>query len=402
MYVNIDVTAVSGCNISSNIYRATGTCTGLTQVSCLFGAPLDDLHNLTGLTVGGLYYVQVCYPVGGACGNAGSAQYCIEVGIPDIPCNTCSDPCGTAQGFSITPSIPEVIADCGTSPFRPPLQPGSLNRYCYDFTATNTTVSFNVIITSNCPASGNVTSFAWDLYNDPACGTAIQTGVLPDLTFNGLTIGNSYVFCYTFNVPAVCAHAQHCPYFVGATTPLPVTWLDIEATVQENGKVGVAWSTASEQNNDHFTVERSMDALSFEAIGRVDGQGDSFTTTHYFFLDHFPHRGVSYYRVKQTDRDGSYDYSRTVPVVNAPPATSLIVSPNPVKDDAILTIAMGSANTLTLEIRDARGRIVHMRPMYLYAGVHSVPLDIRPLAEGIYLISIVSQNERRSLRFIKE
>jgi hypothetical protein len=401
MYVNIDVTAVSGCQISSNVYRATGACTG-TQVSCVFGAPLDDLHNLTGLTVGDLYYVQVCYPVGGPCGNTGSAQFCIDVGIPDVPCNTCSGPCGTAQGFPTPPTIPDVVADCETAPFAPPLQPGAPQRFCYDFFATATTVNFNVIITSDCPAGGNVTNFSWELYNDPACGAAIQSGVLPNLTFNGLTIGNAYVFCYTFNVPSVCTHTQHCPYFVGATTPLPVTWLDVDATLEGMSKVLVSWSTASERNNDHFSIERSLDALSFETIGRVDGQGDSFVTSHYFFLDRDPHTGVSYYRVKQTDRDGSYEHSRTVSVEYTPPHSTFIVSPNPVQGDGILTLDMGSEAIVTLEMRDAAGRMVQTRPLQLTAGTNSFPLGIGTLAEGMYLLSIVSRDERRSLRVIKE
>jgi hypothetical protein len=263
-------------------------------------------------------------------------------------------------------------------------------------------VNFNVIITSDCPAGGNVTNFSWELYNDPACGAAIQAGVLPNLTFNGLTIGNAYVFCYTFNVPNVCTHTQHCPYFVGATTPLPVTWLDIDATAQDNGMIGVSWSTASERNNDHFSIERSLDALSFETIGRLDGQGDSFVTSHYFFLDHDPHPGVSYYRVKQMDRDGSYDHSRTVSVESTPPNSSFIVSPNPVQGDGILTLDMRSETSVTMEMRDAAGRIVQTRPLQLTSGTNSIPMGTGPLAEGMYLLSIFSQDERRSLRFIKE
>ncbi len=64
MFVNIDVTATAGCHISSNVYEATGPCLG-TEISCQAGAPLDDLHSLTGLTIGTTYYVQVCYGPGG-------------------------------------------------------------------------------------------------------------------------------------------------------------------------------------------------------------------------------------------------------------------------------------------------------------------------------------------------
>ncbi|MDQ3101901.1 MAG: hypothetical protein M3R08_10985, partial [Bacteroidota bacterium] len=271
MYVNIGITATSGCHISSNVYRATGPCV-FTQISCLSGAPLDDMHSLTGLMIGSLYYIQVCYAPGGPCGNGGSAQYCVEAGIPDPPCNTCAGPCGTAAGYSTTPTVAQVVADCETSPLVPPLQPGSSNTFCYNFTATNSTVNFNVIITSNC-ANGNVTALTWSLYNYPSCGAVIQTGTLAGLTFNGLTVGNGYVFCYTFTVPANCTHSQHCPYFVGATTPLPITWIGIDAKPTVDHDVLVEWSTASESNNDHFTIERSLDGTEFEGIGRVGAAG---------------------------------------------------------------------------------------------------------------------------------
>ena len=104
MYVQIEVTSTSGCHISSNVYEATAPCVG-TEISCLSGAPLDDVHSLTGLTVGTTYYVQICYSPGGPCGRNGSAEYCISVGEPDPPCDLCSTPCGTAQGFTSAPTV---------------------------------------------------------------------------------------------------------------------------------------------------------------------------------------------------------------------------------------------------------------------------------------------------------
>ena len=176
MFVSIIITTFSGCHISSNVYESTGPCAGLVEISCLSGTPLDDLHALTGLSIGSTYYIQVCYPPGGPCGNGGSAEYCINVGIPDPPCNLCTIPCGTASGYSSNPTVQQVVDDCVTAPFVPELQPSSTHTFCYNLQATDVSVDFNVIITSDCGA-GNVVNMTWELY-DITCGSAIQTGTL--------------------------------------------------------------------------------------------------------------------------------------------------------------------------------------------------------------------------------
>jgi hypothetical protein len=130
------------------------------------------------------------------------------------PCPTCASPCGDALGYPTAPSIATVVADCDTDELSPPLAPGTTHTFCNSFTATNTTVNFNVVITSNC-GGGNVTNFSWQLFNQ-TCGTPIQSGNLSNLTFSSLVVGQNYVFCYSFTVPNNCSHTQHCPYFIGA------------------------------------------------------------------------------------------------------------------------------------------------------------------------------------------
>lgn len=145
-------------------------------------------------------------------------------------CPSCENPCGDALGYATPPTVQQVVDDCDNDDFIPPLASNSLNTFCNSFTATATSVDFNVIITSDCGA-GNVTNFSWQLY-DITCGAPIQTGSLASLTFSPVTPGNSYVFCYTFNVPFGCTHSLHCPYFVGATVdPCPTASISYPNTV---------------------------------------------------------------------------------------------------------------------------------------------------------------------------
>jgi hypothetical protein len=99
----------------------------------------------------------------------------------------------------------------------------------------------------------------------------------------------------------------------GIDNPLPIDLLSFTAKYQD-GKVLLNWATGSEINNDYFTLERSRDAVSAEIIGFVDGAGNSSQTLHYEFIDHDPLPGISYYRLKQTDYDGSFEYSQWVAV----------------------------------------------------------------------------------------
>ncbi len=401
MYVNINVTNTPGCYIASNVYAATGVCVG-TEISCLAaGAPMDDVHSLTGLTIGATYYIQICESQFGPCAGD-AALYCIEVGIPAPPCNTCSTPCGAAQGFATPPTVATVVAGCTTAPFVPELQPGSVNTFCNSFTATNATVSFNVIITSNCGA-GNVTAFSWALYNSPACGGAIQTGTLASLTFTGLTVGNSYVFCYTFTVPAGCTHTQHCPYFVGATV-LPISLTSFEANVVDNAFINLDWITASEINNDFFTIEKSKDGQTYEVVGIVDGAGNSNTVLEYETLDENPYQGTSYYRLKQTDFDGQNNYSKIVAVNIVSAFEDISIFPNPILGTGYLSFTGAANSTTTVLVYDISGRKVWSKDYVTNKGANQLTLETNELSQGMYFLTMSMSNgeENTTIKFIKE
>lgn len=92
-------------------------------------------------------------------------------------------------------------------------------------------------------------------------------------------------------------------------TTLPVTWLYFTARANDSHEVALNWATASEINNDRFEIERSADGSSFEKIGTVNGNGNSVQTIEYSFKDTTVQRGVYYYRLKQVDFDGRFEYS---------------------------------------------------------------------------------------------
>jgi len=316
-----------------------------------------------------------------------------------FPCATCAAPCGTAQGFSTNPTVAEVVAGCTTIPFIPELAASSTNTFCFDFQATNTTVDFNVIITSNC-GIGNTVGLTWELF-DIACGAAVQTGTIAGLTFTPVVVGNDYVFCYTFDVPSHCTHSQHCPFFVGAIV-LPVELTDFRAKTVDNSIVELDWKTKSERENDFFTIERSPTGIEFEAIGTMDGAGNSSMDIDYKFKDVAPISGMSYYRLKQTDFDGTEKYSNIISVEIKSSFADLDIYPNPVKNNSFITFNSTIEGNVSVSIYDIAGSKVLDVKHSVEKGDNKLELQTNRLPKGMYFIALENEKETSKIKFIKD
>lgn len=97
------------------------------------------------------------------------------------------------------------------------------------------------------------------------------------------------------------------------TTPLPMTLLSFTAAAIEK-QVALKWCTASEKNNDYFTIERSTNGVTFTELAQIKAAGNSSVLLNYRAMDEHPFTGISYYRLKQTDYDGRFSYSLVAPV----------------------------------------------------------------------------------------
>lgn len=143
-----------------------------------------------------------------------------------------------------------------------------------------------------------------------------------------------------------------------ANNALPVELVDFSATLINN-EVVLNWITASELNNDFFTVERSSGGEVFTSMGQVNGRGTTNQAHSYNLIDTHPLNGRSYYRLKQTDFDGSFSYSKIVSVVYEGSSTAaLMVYPNP-SNGTELTIeleGLGDTNSVPVVMYDQLGK----------------------------------------------
>ncbi len=147
----------------------------------------------------------------------------------------------------------------------------------------------------------------------------------------------------------------------GSGGGLPIELLSFSAEVEET-IVKIEWTTATEINNDFFTVERSQNGIEFEELNVFEGAGNSSQTRQYQTFDRQPYEGVSYYRLKQTDYDGAFTYSDIVSVSVEKPQPVFTVFPNPISGGRLFVNIenpeMGE-NALTVEIIDATGKKVY-------------------------------------------
>ena len=179
--------------------------------------------------------------------------------------------------------------------------------------------------------------------------------------------------------------------------PLPVELIDIKAKTQEEG-INIFWSTASEENNDYFTIERSADARNFTPIGTVPGKGTTSEINNYSFLDIKPNHGVNYYRLKQTDFDGQFTYSK---IVNAELETEnyFEIFPSIVKENVNIVRAGENLDEATIKIHDITGKISEY--YILSEGESKLELSLNNFISGVYYISIYNNNSIETFKIIK-
>jgi len=206
---------------------------------------------------------------------------------------------------------------------------------------------------------------------------------------------------YTMNITTTDAYGglttQPVTFVIG-TNPLPVELVAFTAQSQERNAV-LNWKTASEKNNDHFVVERSVNGRTFVAVGTVRGQGTTSQAHAYSFVDEgAARRGqLLYYRLQQVDADSSAQYSpvRTVSF----PLTSATLYPNPAAASTTLDLRSLPAGSYQITLLDMTGRLVRR---YTAQGGTEQTLELSNLPAASYLVTVQGDGTQLRLRLVKE
>ncbi len=168
---------------------------------------------------------------------------------------------------------------------------------------------------------------------------------------------------------------------------LPIELVYFKATLVEKA-VELDWATAKEINNDYFTIEKSKDGKNFTELTTVNGQGNSMQITKYTSLDYMPYNGVTYYRLKQTDMDGTYTYSKVVAVqTSLKESNALQVYQSASKQLQVNYKSIAEENGV-LTIHDSRGVQVWAKGINGSAQEVQEQVNLQSAASGIYMVSL--------------
>lgn len=177
-------------------------------------------------------------------------------------------------------------------------------------------------------------------------------------------------------------------------TSLPVELMSFDAK-NVNGKVIVDWATATETNNNYFTIERSIDGVNAEIIGVVKGAGNSNILLNYQFEDQQPLTGTVYYRIKQTDFDGTSETFGWKSVkMNTEMESVYSVYPNPTNGNINISLSNIQSSTTSINVIDLTGRTIYTTTIESENSIQTsvdMPSDA---PAGIYFVEVVNTNKR--------
>ncbi len=170
--------------------------------------------------------------------------------------------------------------------------------------------------------------------------------------------------------------------------PLPLHLLAFTAVKTTTGKTALTWKTEQEINCSHFVIERSANGQQWQPIGTVAAIGQQGTIQTYHYTDESPLSASNYYRLKQVDLDGRFDYS-PVRMIMFGNTTAIRVYPTLARSNTLLYVGGISPERAWVQVFDNKGRLVQTTKLY------STSFHLPGLSGGIYHVKITDISSRQ-------
>jgi hypothetical protein len=188
--------------------------------------------------------------------------------------------------------------------------------------------------------------------------------------------------------------------------PTPVEFLSFSGNKAGNSS-HLFWSTAWEENNAWYEIQRSINGVNFETIGKVNGAKNSSSVIEYSYVDaDIKSPSIYYYRLKQVDLDGTSAFSEMISIDHSAYSTSQIsIQPNPVLQgqQLILSASSGANETLHIKIYDLTGRLIYGTSKSKESGTAKIAIDTENFAKGVYILNVSSEaNTYPTFKFMVE
>lgn len=185
------------------------------------------------------------------------------------------------------------------------------------------------------------------------------------------------------------ARVDHIRITIYSFSTLPIELLDFFAE-SKNGKNYLHWRTATEKNNKRFEIEKSEDASVFYLIGSIEGKGNASVLNNYTFTDSLPGNGIRYYRLKQIDADGSYQYHKIISISNRAETFDVCLYPNP-SCEGLFTMRSPDVTEANVSIYSNELKLI--KSFALNSGEYEISLE--DLADGIYYLIFTGDGQQK-------
>jgi len=292
------------------------------------------------------------------------------------------------------------LSDPCTVTSNPPAQVGFLDpvviddKYICDNSVGEITVTFSV--------TGGGPSFPGSGHNYTVSGSyqgIVSAGQV--LTVGPLVDGENYVINVVSDGKGCDASVSSGPI---QCDKLPIELLSFDGEVKENGNY-LKWITASEINNEYFTMERSVDGgNTFVKVGNtIKGAGTVSVNQTYTMLDREAPSGTSLYRLSQTDFDGTTVEVGFVELTRGESSLAILdIYPIPVEDLLNVQISSNTASDLDISITDMLGRVVYTNNADVNVNLNDLKISTESLSAGVYFLTIESTDNLVTKKFVKE
>ena len=265
---------------------------------------------------------------------------------------------------------------------------------------TTLTKKWDLVDASNNPFTGSVNGVAFDIQGSLYITTAVGLYYINAATVNGPA---GTVQCTLVQTQSGLQDLASNVF--PANSPLPVTFIDF-SVIKSGSSALLKWSTATEVNNDHFDIQRSIDGINFTSIGSVSGNGTTSSVSYYQFID--PLSSVTdkmlYYRIVQVDVNSKSSNSKIVALkLNGGIIKDMTVFPNPFTSDLRIQITSNKETVATIRINNVSGQQVVNRKVNLQPGENIVVLqNLEALMPGLHLMEIITEDGKITQKIMKK
>jgi hypothetical protein len=301
------------------------------------------------------------------CSITSSTGYLVDVNV--MPRSIVA-PSSCPYGYNYNVIIDYTVTYSGSG------APGSMYTLQGNLTCGSHSLFYNLPLSGG---TGSYTTTANPYRNTTDCATATPASLgcnSSTLQIEGPGISNRTITC--------------------TGSALPIELIEFK-TIKTVNEVLIKWVTASETNNDYFTIERSNDGEDWKIIGTASGAGNSNQNNEYTFIDRNPLKGNSYYQLRQTDYDGTTTYSYISSVDESKVSSPIVLEVYPNPSENMITIE-GEENALNeIFIYSMLGKNYTLETSFNHLSETMIQCDISSLPNGVYFL----QSTKGTKRFVK-